>query len=551
MDKKKRVNTYTNKEYFKLIALAKTKEQSFSFSKLISLDKEHQRGVFYSSFQKTQLVVFPRFVSKLDHQATTVAVEGLILYLESKEDYEEIKTILSRYNQVPIRIVVSNFDASEIAKEINGSWMQLTEDPRELIDHINQLDMVEFNKIRDSFEQYDTDGSGSIDAKEMCDIARSLGEDPESEEFRKSLYALDLNQDGVISLKEFITWWKIGRQNGHALPKIYDLFVGVQDLLKTTFNLDNYSEMITKTSDEQVKAQSKQNIVFRSTGQYQIKSRLELSLAVGSEKRQEMAVNFLSQFTKNTASAKANWLSILIPLNKKNRKIDPSKAKFLLDEFKEHCLKWGEENMGSAFTSFFKNLLVFETNNSENSVILAARLKIDIEELVKNAVQSITYILNSLQPDKSSTTWFNFKANSNVDLYDASLADMHLGEFLDTCEVFIEGSTFREQFKSLFSSFSQEYQEKLAWLQIFFQPNNLEVELDCKLSDFSFGKEKKSFINSFCLKKVGKFLDFLKKSIPNELLISAENIEICLNAFDIFARFKLFTKNTFSEDIKI
>ena len=48
-----------------------------------------KRGVFNSTYNKTQVVVFPRFVSKQDHQPTTVAVEALVIYLEKKEEFEE------------------------------------------------------------------------------------------------------------------------------------------------------------------------------------------------------------------------------------------------------------------------------------------------------------------------------------------------------------------------------------------------------------------------------------------------------------------------------
>ncbi len=552
MDKKKRTNTYTNKDYLKVIVVSKTKDQAFAFSKIISNNNENNRGVFYSPFNKTNLIVFPRFVSKLDHQATTVAVEGLIIYLENREDFKDISQILNRFGQVPIKVITASFDASDLAREIDAFYQPQTENPRDIVDFINLQDMEEYKKIRGAFQKYDKDGNGTIESSEMHEIARSMGENPDSDEFQKSLYALDLNQDGVLSLKEFIMWWKIGRQNCHALPKVYDLFHFFQNLINKNFNFSEYVESINKLSEEKTFQKSKQKIILRSPGMFKIKSKLELSIAIGADKRLEMATKFLSQFTKNTSTAaKTNWISIYFPLNQGNKKIDPVKAKLLLDDFKEHCLKWGEENMDPAFNIFIKNLVVFETSNSDNSVILAIRLKVDIEDLVKSALNSIIYILQNLQ-SSNSATWFNLKANSNVDLYDASFASsFHLGDFLDTCEITMEGETFKDQFKALFSAFSDSYQEKFSWIQMFFQPSNIEVDLDCKFSNFSFGNDKNSFLNRICLKGIGKFLDFIKKSIPSELLATASNIEFCLNAFDIFARLKIFTKNTFNEEVKI
>lgn len=548
MEKKKRTNTYTNKDYLKIIVLSKTKDISFALSKNLSLGNEEQRGCFYSSYLKTQLIIFPRYVSKLDHQATTVAVEGLIVFITNRSEFDEIKSVIGRYNQVPIRILTSRIDCSDLARELNAYWIEYDEsEPRKVVDYLNSLDMEEFQRIKESFSTYDKDGNGSIEVSEMNEIARNMGEDPESDEFKKSLLALDLNQDGNISQKEFILWWKIGRQNSHALPKIYDLFVEVQKILQKNLNISNFSEMITKVIEEQIQDVSHQKILFRTPGLFKPKTKLELSIAIGAEVRQNMALKFLSQFTKNTNSAKSNWISIYIPLNQGKYKINPSKAKFLLDEFKEHCISWGEKNMGQAFTTFIKNLVVFETNHANDSVILAIRLKLDIEDLVKSALGSLIYVLHNFQPDKKST-YFNIKVSSNLDLYDSIKKETNMKDFLDTCEVEYEGLTYKEQIRSFYTSLSEEEKEKLFFLQALFHPNNLEVEYDCKLSDFYSFDDRNSFLNTFSLKDYGKFIDFLKNSIPSELLHCASNIELCLNAFDVFARLKIYSKSLFSAE---
>lgn len=549
MEKRKRVNTYTNKEYFKIISLAVTKDQTYKFSEFLSGNSKPQRGVFYSAYSKTQLIVFPRFVSKLDHQATTVAVEGIVIYLEKEEEFEEIKTVFNRYSQVPVRVIVSEFDSSNIAKSIGGHWYKKNDDAKALKDFINQLDQEEFKTIKSAFQKYDKDNGGTIDNEEMTEIAISMGFNADDEEFKKGIYALDLNQDGTISFPEFIAWWKIGRQNAFALPKIYDLFSYSQQLIKDHFDLSNYTEKIVKIEEDKINESSTQRLLFRSPGVFKIKSKIELSIAVGPEKRIEMASEFLKQFTSNTGSAKANWLSILVPLNSKTRKLDASKAKFLLDDFKEHCLNWASENMSPAFSDFFKNLLVFETNSNENSVILALRLKLDIEDLVKQALKSFIFALHNLQPENKST-WMRFKAHSNLDLYDAFTSDnITLENFLEVCELIIEGSTFKDQFKAFYLSLDAEFQEQYSWLQFFFQPSNVDMEIDCNLKDYLTDGEKSEWMKCN-LKKLGLFLDFLRNGLSKDLISSAENIEICLNAFDIFARIKVFTQKAFSDTIQ-
>ena len=590
MEKKKRQNTYTNKEYFKIIVVATTKEKAYSFSQVLSGNIEPQRGVFYSPYLKTQLIIFPRFISKLDHQATTVAVEALVIYLEDEKELKEIKEILPRYGQVPIKVIVSEFDATHLIDELGGNthYINRNNEPSDIKDFINNLDKQELKVIKKYFEKYDTDKGGSIDSKEMSQIAQEMGQDPNCEEFRKGIMALDLNGDGQISLSEFIMWWKIGRQNIYALPKIYDMFEGIEHLLKKeNFDLENYIDNIeeidsketeelekiknedilnnnnsslSSTRNNIVTNKSSQRILFRSPGVFKIKTRIEASLAIGAIKKQEMAINFLKQFTKNTGSAKANWMSILVPLNQRYKKLNPEKAKYFLDEFKDHCIAWGEKHMGSAFTSFARNLLVYETNSNENSVILAIRLKLDIEELFKSSLKQLISVLFNIQPREGST-WLKFKCHSNVDLFDAMNEDITLEKFLDVSELIIESSTYKDRLKSLYLSLDKSIQDKLSFLQVFFQPNLIDLELDCKLSEFvsnnndnndnlnsntNTNSNKESHLN-VSLKKFGMFLDFLKTGLTNDLLSCAENVEICFNAFDLFASFKIYTQKTFSD----
>lgn len=565
MEKKKRYNTYTNKDYFKIIALASNKDKAYKFAKFLTEDSNPQRGVFYYPFLKTQLIVFPRYISKLDHQATTVAVEALVIYLENEEEFYNIKDVLYRYKQVPIKLIVSDLDCKHLLDHLgeNSFFVNISVGALEIKNIINNLDKEEFKKIKSYFEIYDEDKGGTIDQNEMSLIAKQMGQDTNNDEFKKGIMALDLNRDNQISLSEFIMWWKIGRQNIYALPKIYDLYAGVQKLLHhENFNYKSYFDRIeyieVKENDDNINFdtnekkykdnnKSSQRILFKSPGVYKIQSKIEISLAFGASKRYDMAVRFLSQFTKNTGSAKANWISILVPLNQRYRKLDTEKAKFMLDEFKEKCISWGEKHMGIAFTSFAKNLLVFETTSNEYSVALGIRLKIDIEELVKRALKDLVNIILNIQ-SKDDSTWLKFKINSNIDLMDAINKNITLKDFLDVSEFILESVTCKDRLKNLYLSFNQKLQNDLSFLKLFFESDILDLELDCNLSSFvSYDKNIKNSFFNMNLNKIGLFLDFLKNGLTTELLSCAENVEICISAFNIFASLKIFSNKTFNK----
>jgi calmodulin len=82
-----------------------------------------------------------------------------------------------------------------------------------------QLNSNEIAKCRMAFESFDTDGSGSIDAKEFQDLAFSLGEILTDEEAAASVSSIDTDGNGVVEFNEFVAWWaNPDRQRRDGVP---------------------------------------------------------------------------------------------------------------------------------------------------------------------------------------------------------------------------------------------------------------------------------------------------------------------------------------------
>jgi hypothetical protein len=206
---------------------------------------------------------------------------------------------------------------------------------------LDEWDKEELEKMKRIFMRFDLDGSGILEADEMKKIAASLGIDTDTEEFRESMMALDFNGDNNISFTEFVSWWKIGRQNTRTLPKVYQLGLKTKEMIASQMDFGNYIKNlseVTKTPD----FKSNQKINYKTPGRYLINSFFECGLAVGGPMRTKMAFDFLSQFTKNHTIVKNNWISLLITLDDKQKKLNSTTAKALLDEFKENilCIFW-------------------------------------------------------------------------------------------------------------------------------------------------------------------------------------------------------------------
>jgi len=61
------------------------------------------------------------------------------------------------------------------------------------------------SEIREAFDLIDTDGSGSIDAKELKVAMRELGFEPKKEEIKRMIADIDTDRSGTIEFNEFAT----------------------------------------------------------------------------------------------------------------------------------------------------------------------------------------------------------------------------------------------------------------------------------------------------------------------------------------------------------
>ena len=67
-----------------------------------------------------------------------------------------------------------------------------------------QLTEEQKQEIKESFDLFDTDGSGTIDQKELKVAMRALGFEPKKEEIMKMIRDADQDNSGVIDFPEFL-----------------------------------------------------------------------------------------------------------------------------------------------------------------------------------------------------------------------------------------------------------------------------------------------------------------------------------------------------------
>ena len=75
-------------------------------------------------------------------------------------------------------------------------------------------------EIREAFDLFDTDGSGTIDLKELKVAMRALGFEPKKEEVKKLIAEIDKNGSGTIDFNEFLEMMAAKMVRAFLLEKI-------------------------------------------------------------------------------------------------------------------------------------------------------------------------------------------------------------------------------------------------------------------------------------------------------------------------------------------
>eukprot|EP00475_Leptophrys_vorax_P012267 TRINITY_DN1868_c0_g1_i1.p1 TRINITY_DN1868_c0_g1~~TRINITY_DN1868_c0_g1_i1.p1 ORF type:complete len:404 (+),score=130.11 TRINITY_DN1868_c0_g1_i1:223-1434(+) len=95
--------------------------------------------------------------------------------------------------------------------------------------------LTELESIRQIFECFDGDNSGTINLIELKDLHTKLGEPLTDEEAALAMRTIKTKEDGVLTFDEFLAWWRTDHNRSEKFEKKFKLISG--DLSSDRFDI--------------------------------------------------------------------------------------------------------------------------------------------------------------------------------------------------------------------------------------------------------------------------------------------------------------------------
>ena len=546
-----RHNTYKDEDFFKVVVLSTKKETSEHYAKFLTNTPAivtSSTRTYTAPFKNTKIVVYARTPhDSWGHKQATVGVDGLIICIENDEEYEILKEEISlKYKFLDVRVIVTGHHEHIVKRweqELEAKSIPSSSPLEVVLKEIDEDDKEEYAKILAISKAYDKDNSGQLEMAEMPAIIKSLGQDPDNPAIKEALIVLDVNHDNIIEIDEFIQWWKIGRQNASALSKIYELSQKSSQIINSYVNFKNLKKEATSIDRNAKINISKMNVNI-DTGLNETRTRFNLKVVSGGDKRKEASKNFLSKFTDNIIKAQdENWINISIFVQSLTYK--GNEIKDFLEGFRHKLINYAEENFIPGLSLFIKDFVIFKFYPQDYSGIIVFEFKTDVYNLIRSSITDLEFIRDFLTNNSTSTFEFDLKITSSNCLGECINNENTLGEFLRTSEVSINSSGIKSRLRTFLMNLNENYKSYLPLLQLLFAPNNMKLNYKGPVDEFLGSSENESL--KYNLSKWKPFLDFIRDNIDSELRNVMSRLEIGFNLYDIFFNLQIFSTHLWQD----
>jgi len=538
-------NTYPENDFLKILVIGSNKDFAISTTKWLAGNDIDWRGIFKTEHRGKRAAVYftwPRDLEDL-HQ-NTIGIDVVCAALETDSEWNDLKSEINNFSGVSVRLLLSaSSNAKSFANQVNGEFLQRTDNnAKEVLECLDSLDIAQFELLRKMFNKYDNNNSGTIEVKEVSNIAKDLNIDQSNKSFKESILALDTNHDNQLDIEEFLQWYKIGRTHSLSISKIYGLKKYVKNLVS---NYLNYDSLLSDRENLDILSKKNLNsvkVLLESDRLGDLVTRLHLKLTIGGPKRGEAAKNFLSKFTSTHSYVGDSWVNFAV--FSKSLSIKSERLLTHVKKFQSNLVAWAEKNHLEGLSGFINKFIEFRSFSNESAANVYMKIKLDIESLMKSALEQLLVIRDWLS-DENSSFDVNMRIYSSACLGDLINSNKTVADFLNEGEVEITASLLKARLRSLLSNLKQEYSSILGIFQLFFMSSNLNLKFKGPFNEFANEGSFKFFNNS--LNFLDPLLKFIKSNFDEDALKCFSRAELTFNLFEVFGNVQLFSETLWSK----
>ena len=73
--------------------------------------------------------------------------------------------------------------------------------------------MLSSAQLKEAFDEFDKDKSGSLDLDEVVKLAAKLGAKAAKKELEELFKSIDVDHDNKLSFEEFLAWYRVGKHS--------------------------------------------------------------------------------------------------------------------------------------------------------------------------------------------------------------------------------------------------------------------------------------------------------------------------------------------------
>jgi Ca2+-binding EF-hand superfamily protein len=216
-DKKERLLREKEARAVERVAMTEEKQQgalvrAYDMKKRAQMEKMQQNDIAYFYHQELQEKIEVEKNIKIERKAQMLSKKAKIAEMRQVKIMREVEKKAKRKSKITHqKLAESQAKKSQLQEEAERKRQraEMEREEKRLANfkraEIERLFSAKDLKLfRDQFEQFDVDGSGSIDAVELGNICASLGETLSDSQLRAMIQEIDSNGNGVIEWEEYL-----------------------------------------------------------------------------------------------------------------------------------------------------------------------------------------------------------------------------------------------------------------------------------------------------------------------------------------------------------